>query len=118
MMSGKVIHKYFEFPDGRKEWAVTGDCGSISFWIDKGYIRDFTGGIETHYTKKTKPNYLTKSNSYHKKCMINGGECYHDGSSLQAYQHWIPNILPLGQDEIFRELKKVYLERFKEQVND
>jgi hypothetical protein len=115
----KIIKKYFEMPDGRKEWSVTGELGSISFWVDemtsevaKRCGEKFFGGVETHYNKKSKPDYLD-IDAHHASCLHNGGECWHDGTSLWASEYWIPHILPLGQDAIWQRLTQAYRDNFK-----
>jgi hypothetical protein len=114
-----LIKKYFEFPSGRKEWCVSGEYGSLSFWVQEyspewqnQYGEKYYGGIENHYNDKSKPEYLSE-NSKHMDCNCNGGLCYHDGTSLWASEYWIPYILPLGQDSIWSMLTYHYNGRLK-----
>lgn len=120
----KITKKYFEMPDGRKEWSVTGESGSVSFWVCETvselsikWGERFFGGVETHYNKKSKPDYLDK-NSHHESCLHNAGECWHDGTSLWASEYWIPHILPLGQDAIWQRLVQAYRENFKQEESE
>lgn len=97
----------------RTEWAVTSTRGSISFWIgglENDSRNDLYGGVEYHYTEESKPAHITDASKVD-NCMINGKACWPDGSSLWAIDHWIPNILPLGDEAIWEELE--YLVRTK-----
>lgn len=99
--------KYFEYPDGRKEWAVSGKLGSLSFWVVDDSRR--YGGIEYHYNAISRPDYLANTKP-HTNCAVNGGFCWHDGSSLWASEWWIPNILPGGNKRIWDTLERHYEE--------
>jgi hypothetical protein len=108
------IRKYFEFPSGRREWAVTGEFGSLSFWCSptqedtSGFFDgEFYGGVETHYNEQSKPAYLDDK-SKHNDCHVNGGECWHDGTSLWASEYWIPSVLPRGDKCIWETLEYNY----------
>ena len=117
----KITKKYFEFSCGRKEWAVTGEFGSLSFWftpypenyeysfLGKGY-----GGVEAHYNEKSKPDYF-KDEPCRENCEFNGGKCWHDGTSLWASEYWIPYIMPRGTDAIWKELEYEYIKRNSEE---
>jgi len=113
-MDKKFIRKYFEYPEGRREWCVTGEFGRLSFWFTpypEGY--EFAhgecgyGGVETHYNEKSKPDYLDE-NSSHNDCMCNAGKCWHDGTSLWAFEYWIPYVLPMGDKYIWQTLEYNY----------
>lgn len=109
----KFIRKYFEWPDGRKEWCVTGEFGSLSFWFTE-YPKDYElahgelgyGGVETHYNEKSKPEYLQGNGR--DDCMCNVGKCWHDGTSLWASEYWIPHVLPRGDKFIWETLEFNY----------
>jgi hypothetical protein len=95
----ELTRKYFLNPSGKQDWAVTGDKGSISFWVSKDLL--YLGGIEYHARQgQRKVPYSD--------CEFNVGNCWHDGSSSWAMQHWIPNILPQGNEAIWNELIKLY----------
>ena len=120
----KFIKKYFEYPDGRKEWCVTGDLGSVSFWVQENvseiaikWGEKFFGGVEAHYNAKSKPDYMGDE-PHHKVCHQNGAECWHDGTSLWAFEHWIPYILPYGQERIWQELMSAYKSYMKKEEAD
>jgi hypothetical protein len=54
--------------------------------------------------------------AYHKNCWLTGGKCWHDGTSLYAFEHLWPIIkghLARGDhDGVFRILEKHYDQRF------
>lgn len=103
----KFARKYFESAhDGRKEWAVTSDLGSLSFWVSSCDGRQY-GGVENHYNAVSRPEYLACTHP-HTTCELNGGFCWHDGSSLWASEWWIPNILPGGNELIWQTLERYY----------
>lgn len=61
IMERKLVRKYFEFPCGRREWCVSGEFGSLSFWctpstkiegLSMFNDADFYGGVEMHYNEK------------------------------------------------------------------
>lgn len=111
-MGYKLIRKLFIYaPDhGCKEWGISGEFGSISFWIERdssSSSREFYGGVEFHYNEKSKPDYMSEG-SHHKICMQSGGECWHDGTSLWASEYWIPMILPQGDEAIWKRLEQEY----------
>ncbi|MCF0075463.1 hypothetical protein LZD49_33600 [Dyadobacter sp. CY261] len=120
-----LVRKYFKFPNNREEWCVTGEYGSLSFWVSAhtselslSWGETHYGGVENHYNEKSKPSYLDES-AKHTDCNYNGGLCYHDGSSLWAEEHWIPYILPRGNEGIWQELEHYYERRLKpEQENN
>ena len=110
----QFIRKKFVFPSGRAEWCVSSELGSVSFWVSEHcellkerFTDEFYGGVEYHYTEKTKPPYMDEAYR-HEDCVCNGGVCFHEGTSLWASEHWIPIILPLGDDAIWSELEQNY----------
>lgn len=104
----KFTRKKFWYPGGRIEWAVSSEYGSLSFWADPTSVGgdNYYGGVESHYNEKSKPEYRTDPD--HVECQINGGKCWHDGTSLWASEYWIPHILPKGDDYIFARLEEFY----------
>lgn len=81
----------------RHKWnfVVVGDAGAIHFWIrpvfdDDGEIEfhDLSGGIEMH--SNTPPSWSEGKLPDNEKCWATGKPCWHDGSSLQAEEFWIP----------------------------
>lgn len=98
---------------GRKEWAVSGPLGSLAFWVEtygSGTEGRIFGGVENHYNAISRPDYLDYSEP-HTDCTLNGGFCWHVGTSLWASEHWIPNIYPQGDEFIWRALERYYPER-------
>jgi hypothetical protein len=75
------------------DWIVEGQEGAINFWMKrmpaevKDSPNDWYGGIEIHY--RTPPDYMSGAPSHH-DCPYTGSICWHDGSSLQAENNWIP----------------------------
>ena len=123
-MEKKLVRKYFEFPSGRREWCVSGEFGSLSFWCTpsakiEGLYNDtdFYGGVETHYNEKSKPCYID-DNSGHNDCHANGGKCWHDGTSLWASEYWIPYVLPRGDKAIWETLEFNYDLKNKDDSDD
>lgn len=114
----KLTRKKFWSPDGRIEWCVTGEYGSLSFWaiaVRPESITSFGethyGGVESHYNEKSKPSYKGEPDRH--DCAQNGGKCWHDGTSLWASEYWIPRVMPLGDEHIFSTLESYYDERMK-----
>lgn len=120
----KFTNKKFINPDGRIEWAVTCEFGSLSFWATPVRAESIAvygdthyGGVETHYNEKSKPDYLGDG-SYHDDCMSNGGKCWHDGTSLWAIEYWIPNVMPMGDDAIWKGLQYYAFKELREGNNN
>lgn len=93
--------------EARTEWAVTSKLGSVSFWIgslENDCQRNLYSGVVYHYTKESKPAWINDDSKVD-RCKINSGECWTTGSALWASDHWIPNILPLGDEAIWKELE-------------
>jgi len=112
----RLVKKYFEYPEDRKEWCVTGEYGSLCFWVT-AYKDSHYGGVESHYNEKSRPEYLSEKDPSHDDCHANGGKCWHDGTSLWASEYWIPYILPQGNDGIWRTLQNYYDERIIPEEN-
>lgn len=112
----KTVRKYFEYPDERREWAVSGDSGSVSFWVCPKVAlgEEYYGGVEYHYNGRSKPDYLGKEPS-RDNCHLNQGKCWHDGASLWASEYWIPYILPSGEKAIWQRLEQEYDERLNKE---
>jgi hypothetical protein len=70
----------------------------------------YSGGIEIHY--RVPPDYM-RDQAPMAKCWLLGGPCWHDGSSLQATEHWIPMWLvdPHNHERIFGELQTELMDR-------
>lgn len=61
----------------------------------------YYGGIEQHWPRP--PSWATDTLPTQTNCWIIGGDCWHDGSSLQASEYWIPRWLraPHDHDAMF-----------------
>ena len=91
-------------------WSVEGANGGIHLHItdlgEKITNERYSGGIEYHY--RTPPDYMKEDAPSHHNCFLLGGPCWHDGSSLQASEYWVP-LWEMDQgnhDLIFSELQK------------
>jgi hypothetical protein len=81
----------------------------ISEMVD-GYKPEYgpetSGGIGIHY--RTPPDYMKDDAPSCNPCWLIGGPCWHDGSSMQATEFWIPFWLANRNDHerMFRALEK------------
>jgi hypothetical protein len=112
---------YRQFGSSHHVWYVLGELGAIHFHVtDMGENRDprYSGGIEIHY--RTPPDYMKGDAPSQTECWILHAPCWHDGSSLQAVDTWIPLWLsaPNDHDHMFRCLKAEYMERFYAETDD
>jgi hypothetical protein len=99
-------------------WILVGPLGAIDFhcstlaWTEEmratvpGMWR--SGGVEYHY--RAAPYYMRTEGPSHERCWILGGPCWHDGTSLWASEHWIPLLERSGEDAIWQELQKTYVD--------
>jgi hypothetical protein len=112
-------HKYTwtkPFTSVRHQWEVIGPVGAIHFHVsiqdDKKY--EPSAGLEIHYSSP--PDYMRGEAPTHVKCWLNGGPCWHDGTSLYASEHLWPIIecyLKGGEHEkIFAVLEREADDRF------
>ena len=98
-------------------WSVVGRHGGMHLWI-RGYLLDGTmtwsGGIEMHY--RTPPQYMEHDAPSHDCCWLLQAPCWHDGSSLQATEEWIPRWLmdPHDHDGMLAALAAYAEERLKD----
>jgi hypothetical protein len=120
----ELTRKFTEHPSGRRGWSVVGQWGGLTFWccpnceeIQNRWGERHYGGVESHYNAASKPDYLDDL-SRHAACEVNGGECWHDGTSLWASEYWIPYILPGGDESIYCELERHYAERMRPEKQD
>jgi len=88
-------------------WTLVGAKGGLHLHInDRGkddkYGR-YSGGIEIHY--RTPPEYMSNQPPS-QDCHVLKAPCWHDGSSLQATERWIPiwQSHPHDHDAMFRSL--------------
>lgn len=103
-------HKHW-YSDGRVEWAVTGIYGTLSFHVTTYLLGEEVrrwGGVEAHYNETSRPSYMANKPPDYTDCHMNGGRCWHEGTSLWADEYWIPKVLHRGDEAIFEELEKHY----------
>lgn len=91
-------------------WTVVGAHAGLHLWIRdcKRYAKSedmrYSGGLEIHY--RYPPEYMENQPPSHDECFLLKAPCWHDGSSLQASEIWIPRWLmdPHDHDRMFRGL--------------
>ena len=109
----------------RHIWVVIGAKGALHLHISD--LREaltqsggprYTGGIEMHYRQP--PRYLAHTPPSQDQCWILHGPCWHDGSSLQAEERWIPLWLsnPHDHDGMFRALCASARDQFRKENED
>ena len=62
-----------------------------------------------------KPHY--EGQSVTKDCYLTGGDCYYDGSSLQAHA-WYKEFLEFGIDHIWQKLEERWKDTFEEEGDE
>ena len=103
-------------------WSVVCGGGALHLWInDMGekFGHDhpgqrYHGGLEIHY--RTPPGYMRHDAPSQDECWLLHAPCWHDGSSLQASETWIPRwkARPHDHDDLFAALTKDAEGRFTE----
>ncbi len=116
-MTQEILKRIKLVEGSQTRWAMLGSAGAVEFWVfsggdELGLPKDTYGGVEMHYTKATAPEYLNPINV---KCSF-VEDCHHEGSSSWADEHWIPSVLPLGDEVIFRELGELYTDTFRKEA--
>lgn len=86
-------------------WTALGAQGALHLHItDNGeehaqkYGDRYIGGIEVHY--RTPPEYMADDPPSQDECWLLKCPCWHDGSSLQASEIWIPRWLSDPDDHV------------------
>lgn len=76
-------------------WTCVGANGGLHLYIREPHsayvsegLQDPSGGIEVHY--RYPPEYMADDAPSHDECWVLKCPCWHDGSSLQASERWIP----------------------------
>jgi len=107
----------------RHIWSVAGERGGIhvSIWATDIRPSGYIGGIEIHW--RNRPDWMDRSEPDHEHCWLLNGPCWHDGSSLQATEYWIPLWLSVrGQEHehqtMFDYLWGEYAQRFEVAENE
>ena len=104
-----------EFGQPSHLWSVVGELGAMHLSI-RAYELDkktnWCGGLEIHY--RHAPDYMRGDAPSHECCWLLEGPCWHDGSSLQAEEVWIPlwKAAPHDHDRMFELLISEYEDRF------
>ncbi len=99
-------------------WKVVLAGGGIHLYVaDMGenynpeYGERYSGGIEIHY--RHPPSYMDHEPPSHDECFLLKAPCWHDGSSLQASEYWIPLWLtdPHNHERMFHLLAQYFNKR-------
>ena len=76
-------------------WSLVGARGGVHLHItdygedhERQYGDRYQGGIEIHY--RTPPDYMRDEPPSHDECWLLHTPCWHDGSSPQVSERWIP----------------------------
>lgn len=81
-------------------WELVGSAGGLHLHIrDTEGVGDcdrYIGGIEVHY--RSPPDYMRDQPPSHDECHVLKAPCWHDGSSMQATDIWIPMWESVGHD--------------------
>ena len=97
---------------GRSQgWAAVGEHGGVEFWFDEHDRIGKLGGVETHWSHDP-PDYMD-GGPHHTDCEVTGGNCWHEGTSLWASEHWIPMYERFGEAWVREKLVKLYRETFE-----
>lgn len=83
----------FRYGSPHHSWTVLGAFGAVHFHVlDCGKAKAtpdrYSGGIEIHY--RNLPPGRADIPPTHDQCWLLKAPCWHDGSSLQAEETWIP----------------------------
>lgn len=117
----KFICKYeytHQFSSANHTWSVAGARMGVHLHISEmvdGYKPEygprFSGGIEIHY--RAPPDYMKDDAPSGNPCWLIHGPCWHDGSSMQATEFWIPfwQENPFDHERMFRALEKELIDR-------
>jgi hypothetical protein len=106
-------------------WSLVGARGGIHVHItvysaefSKKYGQGYSGGIEVHY--RNPPKALADQPPSHDECQLLKCPCWHDGSSLQAEEYWIPLWIaaPNDHDGMFRLLERTADKVFADDNDD
>lgn len=110
-----VVHVY-DGPSVEIRMQVIGPDGGCEFWFTcrneeerrygKGAIT--SGGFECHFKDGSRPDYLKDTPRHRDNCTVTGGDCWHDGTSLWASEHWLPGMTRGGEAWVWPELERAY----------
>ena len=77
-----------EFDIPRHVWTVVGRHLAIHLHISELKDHGPSGGIEYHYRQP--PEHMKDDAPTQDQCWLLKAPCWHDGSSMQATDYWIP----------------------------
>ena len=107
----KRYEYHIRFGHPRHIWIVVGARIAVHLWIDDmnkegDHYPRYSGGIELHH--RAPPHYMKDDAPAQPHCDILDGPCWHDGSSLQAEEHWIPmwKAMPHDHDAMLAALER------------
>ncbi len=111
-MKWRAKYEYqVQFGNPVHTWSIVGPASGLHLYItDQGkeyaekYGDRYSGGIETHY--RSPPAYMADDAPSHDNCWLLCCPCWHDGSSLQVTEFWIPfwQSNPNDHDRMFLAL--------------
>ena len=100
-------------------WSVVGKPGGIHLHIRESGKPDhpYFGGLEVHYRQP--PDYMKDKPPSQEHCWLLDAPCWHDGSSLQAEEIWIPlwRTMPNDHDRMLACLTQRWREAFEEELS-
>ncbi len=109
-MKYKSEYRYnHEFGHARHMWVVIARHLAMHLHIvdlgEEAGADRYSGGIELHWREP--PDHMGDQAPDHSPCSILNAPCWHDGSSLQAAERWIPLWLTAryDHDRMFRLLE-------------
>ena len=105
-------YRYFSGALGMiHEWTCVGRDGAIQFHCRKSTTEEYHGGVEIHH--RACPDYMGHSAPSQSMCHILKAPCWHDGSSLQATEDFIPYWKSgASHEKIFEKLRCRYEDSF------
>ena len=114
------------FGSWQHSWLIVGRYGAVNLHITErmqnpalAELPRFSGGIEIHY--RAPPDYMSDQPPSQERCWAfeHGSPCWHDGSSLQAEERYIPlwRTDPHNHERMF-DLLMERLPGFKPETDD
>lgn len=97
--------KYSVFPrfgELNYQYEVIGAKGAVHLHLSQYKDGHWTGGVEYHH--RTPPEHMADLPPSHADCPFLNSNCWHDGSSLYAIEHYAPMHRDGDTDAIFRNL--------------
>lgn len=93
-------------------WSVVGRHGAVHLHLENYRNDDWTGGVEYHYREP--PDYMNDRPPSHSNCDLLNSNCWHDGSSTYATEHYLPMFKAgnIDHDYFFWGITRDYVDRF------